>query len=162
MPEGICVHTKQEERVRTSTPQWGLVCHNPFSFNFPSWSWTDAVCALSCFWSWQDGYGCWSLVSCVRSSFFCEAPNCYAVGPSIFFFIFLLYCQKIPVLARERKGEKKRERNHSLKGYGHATIPSPFLHPVRALGMHVHVPGVFYKLPGQGSMWDLAPFTTRL
>lgn len=45
-----------------------------------------------------------------------------------------------------RDTEREREKKHIPVRRGHAVIPSPLLHPVKILGMHMHTPGV---LPGQ-------------
>lgn len=49
---------------------------------------------------------------------------------------------------RWREGKREKEPPPPL-GDGHtAILSSPFLHPVRILGMRTHIPGVFFRLPG--------------
>lgn len=81
---------------------------------------------------------------------------------------FFLNCPSAGTCVRQRKQrqEGKGERKHSLVGRGHAAIPSSRLYPVGIWDIHVHMPGVFFKLLGLrftlwSAMWDLNPLSTR-
>lgn len=84
-----------------------------------------------------------------------------------FFFLFFFFkFPRVYALARERQRGREREEAPE-SGCGHATIPSPSLHPVWIWGMCAHAPGVFFKLLAPRfkpwlAMWVLVPITSQL